>query len=145
MIRSFAPTDMDAVLGVWLNASIQAHDFIAPDYWVARVGDMQEVYLPAAESYVYEENGQVLGFLSLVGPTLSALFVAPDRQGEGIGARLLQHAQRLRPELTLRVYAANARSIAFYEKHGFRRQVRQPDEHTGHEEWTMTWADPEAA
>ena len=145
MIRPFTPTDMDAVLGVWLNASIKAHDFIAPDYWVARVGDMQQVYLPAAESYVYEEDGEVLGFLSLVGTALSALFVAPDRQGEGIGTRLLVHAQQLRPELTLRVYAANVRSIAFYEKHGFRRVGSQADEHTGHEEWTMSWSDPQSA
>ena len=145
MIRPFAPTDMDAVLGVWLNASIQAHDFIAPDYWVARVDDMQQVYLPASESYVYEEDGEVLGFMSLVDATLSALFVAPGRQSQGIGTKLLDHAQRLRPELTLRVYAANVRSIAFYEKHGFRRTGSQADEHTGHEECTMSWVNPQSA
>jgi len=145
MIRAFTPTDMDAVLGVWLNASIQAHDFVAPDYWVARVDDMQQVHLPASESWVYEEDGEVLGFLSLVDATLAALFVAPGRQGEGIGARLLEHAQRLRPELELRVYAANTRSIAFYEKHGFRRLACQPDGHSGHEEWTMTWASARSA
>lgn len=139
MIRPFVPTDMDAVLGVWLNASIQAHDFIALDYWVARVDDMQQVYLPASESYVYEDDGEVLGFLSLVGNTLAALFVAPGHQGRGIGARLLEHAKGLRQMLELRVYAANTRSIAFYEKHGFRRLTRQPDTHTGHDEWTMAW------
>lgn len=145
MIRPFAPTDMDAVLSVWLNASIQAHDFIAPDYWVARVGDMQQVYLPAAESYVYEQDGEVLGFLSLVDTTLAALFVTPARQGQGIGARLLEHAQRLRPELILKVYAANVRSIHFYEKHGFRRVNCRADEHTGHEEWTMAWLNTPSA
>lgn len=52
------------------------------------------------------------------------LAVAPDRQGEGVGARLLEAAiQRSRREsvrrLVLRVLSSNPAARRLYERHGF--------------------------
>ena len=70
---------------------------------------------------------------------LAAIFVAPAEQGAGIGSALLEHAKRLREQLSLTVYAANNASIAFYRRHGFQVAGEQLDAHTGHPERLMTW------
>jgi putative acetyltransferase len=78
-----------------------------------------------------------LGFFSLFGNTLAALFVIPSHQGDGIGSRLIEKAMTLRESLDLSVYSENRNSIIFYEKHGFKALKEQVDEHTGVPETVM--------
>ena len=52
---------------------------------------MKEKYLPLAENFIFEEEGQLSGFISLVGERVCALFVEPEMQGKGIGRALLEH------------------------------------------------------
>ena len=33
MIRIFQAGDLDAVMSIWLNANIEAHHFVDPEYW----------------------------------------------------------------------------------------------------------------
>ena len=61
--------------------------------------------------------------------TSAAIFVAPAERGAGIGSALLEHAKRLREQLSLTVYAANNASIAFYRRHGFQVAGEQLDAH----------------
>ncbi|WP_218997501.1 hypothetical protein [Shewanella algae] len=77
MIRSFAKEDMYPLLEIWLTASIDAHDFIAADFWQSQLDNMRRVYIPAAENYVYQHGAEVLGFYSLYENSLAALFVKP--------------------------------------------------------------------
>ncbi|WP_044497815.1 N-acetyltransferase [Pseudomonas saudimassiliensis] len=140
MIRDSQADDIDAILDIWLSASIQAHDFIDSSFWISKVGDMREIYLPASQTRVYEAAGKVLGFYSLYEDTLAAIFVAPGSQGQGIGSVLLADAKTQRPRLQLMVYKENAPSIQFYEKHGFTVAGEQTDEHTGHAELLMEFS-----
>ncbi len=78
MIRPYHPTDSDAVLDLWLKASILAHDFVPESFWREQLPAMRELYLPQAETLVLEEKGQVLGFASLHEQRLAALFVSPE-------------------------------------------------------------------
>ena len=71
-IRSFTPADTEAVLAIWLEASLQAHHFIDPAYWHANLAPMRETYLPAADSYMLWQDGSALGFYSLYEETLAA-------------------------------------------------------------------------
>jgi len=139
MIRPYRPDDLETLLGIWLEASSRAHDFVARSFWEARLDDMRNLYLPAAQTWVYERDGTLVGFVSLLDDILAAIFVAPAEQGAGIGSALLEHAKRLREQLSLTVYAANSASIAFYRRHGFRVAGEQLDAHTGHPERLMTW------
>lgn len=139
MIRDVQNTDIEPVLDVWLRASIQAHDFIAPDFWRSQLAAMREVYLPAAMTRVFEADGVVAGFCSVRGDSLAALFVSPEHQGGGIGKQLLEDAMASRSILDLAVYSANAPAIRFYERHGFVVLNEQLDEHTGHLEKVMRW------
>ncbi len=130
MIREAKPSDTDRLITIWLEASIQAHDFIAPAFWKSKVNDMRTIYLPAAETYVFEEKGIVKGFVSLLGDTVAALFVAPNCQGAGVGKQLLSKAKEIRTKLTLTVYKENTKSVGFYEACGFRVIKEQADCHT---------------
>lgn len=137
MIRDLLPSDMEAVLDIWLHASIKAHAFISPLFWESKVADMREIYLPASITYVYEEEGLVKGFVSLYEDTVAALFVAPAYQGNGIGKNLLNKAKSLRQRLTLTVYRDNKKSVAFYEGCGFVATAEKVDEHTDQREIVM--------
>lgn len=139
MIRGFGPADTDAVIGIWLAASVAAHDFVAPEFWESRAQDMRCIYLPSAENYVWEEAGVLEGFISLVDGHIAALFVSPRSQGAGIGSRLLDFAKQRHANLELAVYKENTRSVKFYESRGFRRVGESVDPQTGHPEILMRY------
>lgn len=138
MIRRLTDEDMDAVLDIWLSASIQAHDFVPPSFWESQVETMRTVYLPASEAYVHCVEIVPIGFYALSGNRLAALFVAPEHQGRGIGTALLAHAKTQRPVLTLSVYKENAAGCRFYLAQGFSVVREQTDAHTGHLEYIMS-------
>ncbi len=130
---------MDAVLKIWLEASVEAHGFIARKFWESKVDDMQNIYIPASETYVFEESGAIKGFASLHEDTLAALFVSPTDQGRGIGRQLMDQVKSQRKKVNLSVYQENPRSIRFYEKCGFVLVEERIDEHTGHVEILMEY------
>ena len=129
---------MEPVLEIWLTASVKAHDFVDTSVWESQVENMRTIYIPASETFVYERDSEVVGFYSLKDDVLAAIFVCPEFQGRGIGKQLLQHAKRQRASLTLSVYRGNNASCRFYLSHGFSIVSEQPDEHTGHPEYTMS-------
>ncbi|MFN3652190.1 MAG: N-acetyltransferase [Armatimonadota bacterium] len=120
MIRPYEPRDTEAILEIWYRASVIAHDFIPAEYWRAELENVRNTYLPLADTWVYEEEGEVRGFISLLESHVAALFVRPESQGQGIGRQLLQHARSLRGRLSLDVFTENVRSRAFYARCGFR-------------------------
>ena len=127
------------VLNIWLKASVRAHGFVAKEFWESRVEDMREIYIPASETYVFSENGAILGFFSLQADSLAAMFVSPDAQGRGIGQKLMNKAKSLRRKLNLSVYRENEKSIQFYRKCGFKTVEERVDEGTGHIEILMEY------
>jgi putative acetyltransferase len=137
MIRKFKESDMDQVLKIWLDASVKAHDFVERRFWESRLDDMRNIYLPAGENYVYEEDGQIKGFFALVDETLAAIFVDPVCQGRGIGTKLISKAKELRLALRLTVYCKNTKSVDFYKNCGFEIVEKQIDENTGEPEFLM--------
>lgn len=140
MVRDFEKSDMEQVLDIWLQASIKAHDFIAKEFWESKLDDMRDVYIPSGETYVHEEEGVIKGFVSLNGEHLAALFVMPEHQGQGIGARLMRKVMSVRRNLQLTVYKENEKSVRFYQKCGFKIVREQQDQHTGCREFLMAFA-----
>ena len=137
MIRKFETKDMNQVLDIWLKASIEAHSFISKSFWESKVDDMRQVYIPASETYIYEEDGVLKGFFSLYNDVLAAIFVLPEFQGNGIGKQLIGKVKELREKISLTVYKENTSSIEFYKKCGFVIEKEQKDKHTGHIELVM--------
>jgi len=137
MIRAYRQADIDKVLSIWLDASIQAHNFIEKEFWESKVLDMREIYLPVSEIFVFEEDEIIKGFVALCGDTLAAIFVSPNEQGKGIGKQLVDKSKEVRRNLDLTVYKENRDSIEFYKKCGFQMIKEQIDVHTGHVEILM--------
>ncbi|MBB1139895.1 N-acetyltransferase [Myroides sp. WP-1] len=139
MIRLFVATDSKEVVELWYEASVLAHDFIAPEYWQEKKEDMAQIYIPNSETYVYEKEKHILGFVSLIGNYIAAIFVAPNQQGKGIGKELMQFVKQKKSTLELGVYAKNTNSIAFYKKQGFVVVEEKLDEPTGEREVVMEY------
>lgn len=129
---------MDAVLDIWVRASEQAHDFVPTGFWRARLPEIRDHYLPLAEVRVADAP-EVAGFAAVVDDHLAALFVAPGRQGRGLGRLLVEDVRRGRDELSLSVYESNTAARGFYEHLGFTARCRIRDGLTGRLEWLMAW------
>jgi len=139
MIREFETQDSDTVLTIWLEASIKAHSFVPEKFWESKLDDMRNIYIPMSETWVYELDGELVGFFSLYQNTLAAIFVSPAQQRKGIGKELLDIAKQLRKYFELTAYSENTNSLGFYKKQDFSIVREQVDEHTGRKELLMEW------
>lgn len=140
MIRLSNGKDVEAIIQVWLEASQASHDSIPCEHWLSLVNEMRELRIPYSETYVYELNGRVVGFVSLVDDDLMALYVAPDSQGKGIGGKLIAFAKSKRNSLQLDVYCKNTRAIAFYEHAGFTVAHEKIDAAVNEPQKVMQWS-----
>jgi putative acetyltransferase len=137
MIRPYRQENENAVIDIWYRASIVAHAFVPDDFWEGERENIRSVYLPLAETWVYEWEGRVIGFISLLGSLVGGLFIAPEHQGKGIGRDLIVHAVSVRGELTVDVFEKNHRACSFYESCGFLRESESLHEPTGCTNVTM--------
>ena len=62
MIRPANSNDYDAIVTIWLQASLIAHDFIPAHFWAEHAQQMRDSYLPNAETLVIEEDGAIKGY-----------------------------------------------------------------------------------
>lgn len=140
MIREFEENDIDKVMDIWLNTSIVAHDFIDKNYWIDNYKIVREQYIPICKTYVYEENGVVKGFISLLRINfIGAIFIDNDERGKGIGSKLMNFVKAKYNNLLLEVYKDNSQSIRFYKKHGFEIVSENLSEETNKVELVMAY------
>lgn len=69
MIRKFQKEDTGQVMRIWLNGNKDAHPFIPKEYWEANYSMVEEQILQA-EVFVYEADGEIQGFIGIVGDIL---------------------------------------------------------------------------
>ena len=69
------------------------HPFLDERFFRQERNKIGEVYLPNAETWVFEEDGAVIGFVALIGNEVGGLFVASQYHGRGIGRALMDHAK----------------------------------------------------
>jgi putative acetyltransferase len=131
MIREYQTSDEAELLQTWEAASAVAHSFLSEAFLEQERHNIPNVYLPHAETWVWDDNGQVVAFLALIGNEVGAIFVAPQVQRRGIGQALMDFARERREQLELDVFEANAIGRAFYEKYGFEELSASVHEATG--------------
>jgi diamine N-acetyltransferase len=143
-IRPATPDDAAALAGFGAATFRSTYADAAPtaalEAFIGTVfgNDLQAAELrdPACAVSLAERDGRLLGYLLLRDATppsnvggdhplsISRLYVAPDAQGQGVGAALLADAIRGAQErgndaLWLSVWEHNPRAIAAYERWGF--------------------------
>ena len=143
--------DVDAVVDMWVTlaagqrehgATLRAEaNRAAVREWVAQsvvTGELLVAREPAPDAETDgsgDRDADPVGFVGFslergdyerdaVRGTVSNLFVVPERRGEGIGAALLDAAERALAEagaggVTLEALADNDRARAFYAEHGY--------------------------
>ena len=100
------------------------------DYEVEVVRNLARGFTPQAlrsmshrrQIWVYEEEGRITATIALEDDTISGFFVAPDRQGRGIGTYLLRFMEERARQKGLRFLrlSASLTAVGFYEKLGYR-------------------------
>lgn len=123
-IRKYHPEDTDAIVAIWLDASRIATPFLSADFLGKTRKQIREVWLPTAETWVYDEGDGVQGFIALIGNEVGGLFVHPDAQGRGIGRSLMDWASLHHEPLLTEVFEENTIGRRFYERYGFRETNR---------------------
>lgn len=140
MIRKFKEEDTVKVMTIWTKGNFQAHDFIDKDYWLLNFNRVKDEYLKKSETYVYCEDEEIKGFISLLeGEYIGALFVKKDEQRKGIGRKLINYVKEKHDHLILQVYEKNIDATLFYVSQGFINKKIQIDEETGEKEYVMEW------
>lgn len=138
MIRKFEEKDSDRVMQIWLSGNIEAHDFVPKDYWLENYQSVKEQLLQA-DVYVYEQDGEVQGFVGMTGNYLAGIFVDKKFRSKGLGKELLDCIKKNYPVFTLNVYKKNTRAVEFYLREGLTVSEAGIDEDTSEADFTMEW------
>lgn len=139
MIRRLKTAQQEIdIMKIWLDSTVEAHHFIEKDYWYENYDMVKNVYLPQSETFVFIEDENILGFISILNKGyIGALFIDINHQGKGIGRKLIEYAQRQYRELTLAVYKDNDQAVRFYNKNGFKIISEQLNTETSKLEYIM--------
>jgi putative acetyltransferase len=130
-IRAYKESDLNAVLDSWEAATRLAHEFMADNFIALQRKNVAEVYLPNTDTWVAEVDGDVMGFIALMGSEVGAIFLQPSHHGKGIGKALMDKAQSLHGNLEVEVFKENTIGRNFYSKYGFELLEEKFHEPTG--------------
>ncbi|WP_025161530.1 N-acetyltransferase [Paraclostridium bifermentans] len=138
MIRKLKNVDIEKIMDIWLVSTIKAHDFISKEYWQNNYNIVKNEYIPISETFVYEKDGEIKGFISIINNEfIGALFVDIRFQGMGIGTKLINYSVEKYEKLTLAVYKENKNSVEFYTRKGFKIIEEGLNEDSGYLEYIM--------
>ncbi len=131
MIRKYEEKDLTELLDAWYSASKMAHSFLSEEFFEQERRKIADLHIPNSETWVYEKDHKVVGFISLIENEVGGIFVDPDFHGMGYGRELMEQAKSLRPFLELSVLKENMIGRSFYEKCGFKLVSEEMHEETG--------------
>lgn len=138
MIRKLEKEDINNIMEIWLDSTIKGHDFIDEKYWRDNYSKVKDIYVPMSETFVYEENESIKGFISVIEENfIGALFVDSNSFRKGIGSKLIDFALEKYEGLNLAVYKENKSAIEFYKYKNFEVVCEQINEETGFMEYIM--------
>lgn len=120
MIRAYRQTDTESIIDAWFEASSLAHPFLDAAFMEKEKENIRNIYLPNTKTWVYEKNDNVVGFISMMGNEVGAIFLKPEYHGQGIGYKLMNHVAQFHDGLEVEVFEKNRIGRAFYDRYGFK-------------------------
>lgn len=130
-IRPYIDSDLEAVLSSWEVATRLAHPFMTDDFIAQERKNVAEIYMPNTDTWVVELDGNVEGFIALMGNEVGAIFLQPDFHGKGAGKALMDKAQEIHGDLEVEVFKENSIGRKFYAQYGFELMEEKLHEPTG--------------
>lgn len=128
MIRKYKNEDLGAVMSIWFKASSLAHSFLNEQQIEEERVKIKDVYIKVTETWVYELNNEVVGFISMCNFEIGGLFVLPFHHRKGIGTSLLEHVRQKYQRLEVEVFSKNSLGLAFYSQMGFEPMTHNSSE-----------------
>ena len=140
MIRKLENKDINIIMDIWLKSTIKAHNFIDENYWRKNYNNVKNIYIPISDTFVYEDNGSIKGFISIINNDfIGALFVDVNSQGMGIGSKLIDHVINIYDNLSLSVYKDNENAFNFYKNKNFKILSEEINKETKFLEYVMKY------
>ena len=118
MIRRATPADAEAVVRIFRESRAEAMPWLpvlhTPEEDVAWFRGVL-----AGDAWIFEEDGEPLGYAAMRDGELHDLYVAPESQRRGVGGALFAHVQAAHPDgFRFWVFRDNSRARAFYDARG---------------------------
>ena len=123
-IRRYESKDQEAIIAIWEGSSRIATPFLSDDFMAKTRQQIRDVWLPTAETWVFDGDDGLAGFITLIGNEIGGIFVDPKTQGQGVGRSLMDWASLHHEPLLVEVFEANRIGRQFYERYGFRETNR---------------------
>lgn len=118
-IRKYESADLNAVLSSWETATRLAHPFMTDEFIAQERINVAEIYIPNTDTWVVDIDGNIEGFIALMGNEVGAIFLQPKHHGKGAGKALMDKAQELHGDLEVEVFKENHVGRKFYSRYGF--------------------------
>jgi putative acetyltransferase len=106
-------------MDVWKQASNLAHPFLSIEFTEMVEVMIKDHFIPGSETWVYEEDGQVKGFIGMQKNEIGGLFVFPHYHSKGIGQKLVRFILTQYEDLEVEVFSKNTIERRFCYKFGF--------------------------
>jgi len=120
MIRKYKEEEIPTLLEIWESAALLAHPFLETEFHEMVKNAMRDMYLPNSDTWVYEEAGIIIGFVSMAKNEIGGLFVNPKNHSKGVGTALVNHMNNFHDSLEVEVFKENNIGKPFYIKYGFK-------------------------
>ena len=137
-IRKANIEDINRVMDIWLQANLEAHNFVDPSYWKDNFTLVKQE-IQSADVFVVEIKNEIVGFAGLKEDYLAGIFFDQKVRHQGLGTELLNYLKNRYPQLILDVYQKNRAAVNFYQKNGFKIIQEKEYQNQNLNEYQMMW------
>lgn len=137
-IKEMDINELEEVMDIWLTENHSVQSFLSENY-ILEYHDRIKHLLKKSKVFIYKNNKEIQGFISLSGNYIDCFYVKSKYQGQGIGKALIKHCKGIFWSLMIKVYQQNQNAISFLEKQSFFVRDKMDNAETGQTELFLEW------